>query len=97
MGKQTLTELTDKHATAVVYLLSGGLEHLIEELGGECQGLSIRLAWGDALVILRAEFEERPMVAFVGAATAAGALSRAEKELRSNKLDWKPDKFKNGG
>lgn len=96
MGESQLGSLRKKYSKPVVYMLTGGLEYLVGEAGGELQGFSMRPQYGDALVVVRAEFEGKAMVAFASSATGAGAISRLHKELRGGKLKWRPDKYKNG-
>ena len=56
-------------------------------------GLGVRLA-GDALVTVKAVVaREGRVVAFVGGATLAGALLKAEWLLKTGTIDWRADKF----
>jgi hypothetical protein len=74
-------------------MMTGGFDHLVEQAGGELLGYSIRGAEGDTLLIIRAEFNGRRMVAFQGAVSAAAAVCRAERELRDGGMRWTPDKY----
>lgn len=96
MGRETIERLQKRYATPLVFMMTGGLEFLVEQCGGVCQGISIRSNYGDSLLVIRADFEGLAMVAFVGSATAAGCVCRAEKELRNGGLKWREDKFKKG-
>lgn len=93
MGKATESRLAEKYGRVVVYMTTGGFEHLVDQLGGEFLGFSARAAYGDALLVMRAEFGERKVVAFVTAMTVAGAISRAHSDLRHNKTKWQADKY----
>lgn len=83
-----------KHRQAVMFMVNGGMESLIDRAGGECAGYSVRLGYGDCLMVIRADFNGKPMVCFVGATSAAAALARAEKELRNGKLRWRKDDYR---
>lgn len=91
---EQFNKIEKKHKKAVLFMVTGGLEYLVERAGGDCNGFSMRNSYGDCLLIIRAEFEGKAMVAFVGSATGAGALSRAHHELRNGGLKWRKDKFK---
>lgn len=67
-----------RYGKTLSYLFTGGLEYLVEKLGGELQGISVRSTHGDALVIIRVEFEGKPMVGFAGSDTAASRSSARE-------------------
>jgi hypothetical protein len=93
MGRQGMSEIAERHGTPVVYMLTGGLEHLIDKQGGTCRGFSLRSTFEDSLLVIRADFEGKAMVAFVGAATGVHALSTAHRELRNGGLRWRPDRY----
>lgn len=86
-------DLERRYTKPVLYLLTGGLEYLVEQLGGQLQSWSVRSQYGDVLIVLRVEFDGRHMVGFVGASTTAGALARLHDELRDQKTRWREDKF----
>ena len=86
--------ISKRYGKTLSYLFTGGAEYLVEKLGGELQGISIRSTHGDALVIIRVEFEGKPMVGFAGSDTAAGALVRLERGLRQNEVKWRADKYR---
>jgi hypothetical protein len=93
MGKQTQTNLEKKYKKRVLYMVTGGAEYLVEQIGGELSGFTMRSSGFDTLLVLRAEFEEEPMVAFIGGNTGASCLARAERELRNGGLKWRKDKY----
>lgn len=93
MKRLTQSQEVERYARPLVYMMTGGLEYLVDEAGGVCLGVSIRSHTGDSLLVIRAEFEEVRMVAFVGSATAAGAVVKAEKQLRNGGLEWRADKY----
>lgn len=97
MGKETESRLAERYGRTVVYMTTGGFEHLVDQLGGEFLGFSARAAWGDALLVMRAEFAGRGMVAFVTGVTVASAISKAQHDLRHNKTKWQPDKYATNG
>lgn len=96
MPKTSVTEITENLGYRLVYATTGGLEHLVSKRGGLLKGLTIRGADEDCLLVLRADFEGKSMVAFIGAATGAHALCQAEKKLRTGTLKWRKDKYRNG-
>ena len=87
------SQLEKKYSKKVVYLLTGGLEYQVERLGGYCLGFSARATEGDALLVIRVDFEGRHMVGFVGAATLAGGLCILHDKLRDNEMKWQDDKY----
>lgn len=87
------TELLRRYGRKVVYLLTGGLEHLVAEGGGTCLGISIRSTAADTLVVIRADVDGTRMVAFMGGSTAAGALCKVEHQLRNGGLKWRQDYY----
>lgn len=93
MGQQQMSDIEGRHGTAVVYMLTGGLEHLIEHWGGSCRGISIRSTEADTLLVIRADFEGKAMVAFVGAATGVHSIAKAHYDLRNGGLRWRPDRY----
>lgn len=93
MAQQQMSEIADRHGTPVVYMLTGGLEQLIGDWGGTCRGFSLRSTSQDSLLVIRADFEGKAMVAFVGAATGVHAISKAHHELRNGGLRWRPDRY----
>jgi hypothetical protein len=93
MGRAKEKELVKRYARSTVYMLTGGLEHRVAGVGGVCLGISLRGVEGDCLIVVRADFEGKKMVAFTGGVTMAGALVRLEKGLRKNEVRWQPDKF----
>lgn len=94
MSRSTLSKIVSSSGKTVVYMTTGGMEHLVQEQGGECSGFSIRSASVDSLLIIRAVFDRVPMVSFVGAATGAGCLVKAHRELRNGGLKWRVDKYR---
>lgn len=94
MKEDGLTELVSKHGTAVVYMITGGFEHLIRTQGGQFMGFSMRATDADCLLVIRAEFQGVYRVAFVPGRNGANCLARCHKDLRSDKLVWGVDKFK---
>lgn len=97
MGRSTQSDELRKYGQPVVYLLTGGIEHLVDASGGVFLGMSIRSAQGDALVVVRADFEGKRMVGFASGATAAGALVRLHTDLRGEGLKWRQDKYAKNG
>ena len=93
MGNKKNSSEVKRYAKPLVYMLTGGFEFLVEEAGGECKGFSIKANYGDALLVIRADFEGTAMVAFVGSATGAGAIVRAHHEFRNGGLKWREDLF----
>lgn len=97
MGIVQMPELEKRYGRALVYLLTGGLEHGIENGGGVLSGFTMRGGHGDVLLIIRARFEHGAMVAFIGGPHAAHVLKTAEKKIRSGELRWRVDRYDNGG
>lgn len=93
MAQAQVSQLVERYGYSVIYMLTGGFEHLVSGLGGKCLGISLRSTEGDALLVVRAEFDGVRMVAFQGAATGAGAIRKVEREIRKGTLRWRPDRF----
>lgn len=97
MGIPQMPELQKRYGRTLVYLLTGGVEELIWGQGGRMSGFTVRGGHGDVLLIVRARFEGKPMVAFAGSSSAAASLKKLEQQLRLGQLRWRPDKYANGG
>ena len=94
MARSNLTQLHKSCGMTVVEMLTGGFEFLIERAGGQFKGISIRPHIGYSLIIIRANFEGRHMVAFCSADTAAQSITKAHKELHNGGLQWRTDKYR---
>jgi hypothetical protein len=97
MGIRQVSDIWESCGKRVVVMLTGGFEDLIEDLGGECLGISIRSHQYQSLLVIRADFPGGAFVGFVGAQTAAEAVAKAHNQLKNNKLKWKPDKYAKNG
>lgn len=82
-----------KHLKSVAQAVDFRLVGSVAGSGGELLGLSVRLSPVEVLVTLRADFEGRPMVCFVGASTWGHALVKAVFQAQRNELRWQADKF----
>lgn len=94
MNNEGATELVARHGIAIIYLITGGFEHLVRAQGGSFQGFSMRGTEADCLLVVRAEFEGVYMVAFVPGRNGANCLAKCQKLLRAVKLVWRPDRYK---
>lgn len=95
--EEQLSQMEKKYSKPLVYMMTDGFSYLIEKAGGQLKSYSLRDGAGDALLVIRAEFEGKAMVAFVGSATAAGCVVKAEKTLRKGEAKWKADMYENSG
>lgn len=93
MDKEKEHSMGERYGRTLAYLFTGGLEYLVDQQGGVFLGISCRSTQGDALVVIRADFEGKRMVGFQGADTAAGAMVRLERALRDTTVKWRPDKY----
>lgn len=93
MGKPTQTGLEKKYKKRVLYMVTGGAEYLVDQIGGELSGFTMRSSGFDTLLVLRADFDGKSMVAFVGGNTGASCLARAETQLRNGGLKWRKDRY----
>jgi len=73
--------------------LDGGLIEAVARGGGILRGFSARLGPHESLITLRAEFPGGAMVAFVGSSSIIEALLKADRDARTDKLRWRPDKY----
>ena len=62
-------------------------------MGGQLLGFSVKISEVDCLLTLRADFEGRRMVCFVGAPDIGGCLRKSVVEGHNNTLKWKEDRF----
>lgn len=83
----------DRRARRLYRELDGGLEAALTGQGAHLKGLSLKVGADDYLVTLRADFEGKAMICFVGASTAGNCFLKAAREARANKLRWKVDKW----
>lgn len=83
----------DRRARLLYRELDGGLEGALTGQGATLKGLSLKVGTDDYLVTLRADFEGKAMICFVGASTAGNCFLKAAREARTNKLRWKVDKW----
>lgn len=70
-----------------------GLESASQRSGVVLTGLTLKIRRDDCLLVLKAVLEGRPSVAFVGSSDIAGCFLKAYKELGSDKVSWRDDKF----
>lgn len=98
MGDTQLELLESKRRTArrseIVKAMEYGLEGAVESLGGKLHGFSVRNTQGDLLMTLRVEFDTGFMVGFVGAGDLGSLVVKAVRELRQNKVRFKPDTYR---
>lgn len=70
------------------------LEGTIGTLGGRLTGAAFSISEVDCLLTLKAVFEGKHMVAFLGADSIAGCLLAAVSQGQNNNLRWKADKYR---
>ena len=97
MKEKGVTDLVAAHGVGIVYLITGGFEHLVSAQGGSFQGFSMRGTDDNCLLVVRAEFEGVHMVAFIPGRNGATCLAKCQRQLRSVKLVWRPDRYKQNG
>ncbi len=69
------------------------MAYAVQAQGCRLKGFSVRLAPEDCLITVRADFEGKQMVAFVGATTLSNALLKVTRDAVSGKLKWRDDRF----
>lgn len=89
-------EKSDKRRLALLIAVEYGIEDNVQALGGTLTGFSVSIRGVDYLMTLRARFEEKAMIAFVGAGTLGDLVIKAADEAKRNKLHWKPDRYEKG-
>lgn len=93
MDSSTETEALRGQGEILAFMLNGGMGGKILDSGGKFKGISLRENAADVLMVVRADFDAQPMVAFVGAATMADAVVKLEESLFSGVLKWRVDRF----
>lgn len=84
---------SDQRRLALLMAVDFKLEEEVQALGGYLTGFSVSIRPQDCLMTLRANFEEKPMVAFVGSDGLGNLFVKATTEAGCNKLTWREDKF----
>lgn len=74
---------------AIEYELAGAVAHS----GGDLQGFSVKLGGYETLVTLRVILAGRPQISFVGSSNLGEALLKCVRLAKSDKLNWRDDKF----
>ena len=82
-----------RQRVAVIQAVYGGLDRAVRAQDGVLAGFSAKLNGGDCLLTIRAVFSEGSCVCFVGAEDLPGALCKAVKELYTEELGWRQDKY----
>lgn len=82
-----------KARTELLLAVYGGLAGSVEQVGGVLLGFSAKLRRGDCLLTIRADFEGRRMVCFVGGQDLAEGLVKAVREVGQNKVSWREDRY----
>lgn len=75
----------------------GGLIGGVERAGGQLLRLSVVLAEGDCLMVLKAEFPAGVMVGFVGAEDLPSVLRKGAALAVRDKVVWREDKWRDNG
>jgi hypothetical protein len=91
--EQLSEERTKREHQAVLHAVYGGLDEAVRTSGGALVGFSARLASGDCLLTLRAIFEGQAMIAFVGGEDLSASLRKAVREIHTDVLSWREDKY----
>lgn len=81
---------------ALVRAVQFELRSTIEHLGFSLTGFSVRMDDWETLVTIRAVNQGQGMVSFVGSESLAGALIKAVREGKRDKLVWREDKWSRG-
>lgn len=84
---------TKKRQLAIVAAVEYALQGAIEHSGAEYLGFAAKCMPGECLVTIKGILAGRAQVAFVGAEDLGGALIKAVRLGRSDKLKWKPDRY----
>lgn len=79
--------------SALVRAIQFELQGTVAHNGYELLGFSVRLDEWETLITLRAMTDGGRVVAFVGGETLAGAIVKAVREGKRDKLKWRPDKW----
>lgn len=77
----------------VVKSLEFALAGAIEFQGGQLRGFSMRYSEFDCLMTLRAQFEQKWVVAFLSSETMIGCILSAQRKVSHNAIRWEPDQY----
>lgn len=91
---QFTEERQTKANMKLVAAIEFDLVKAVAHAGGVLNGYSVRCGGHDSLLTLRVTLAGKELVAFVGAGTEADAFRKAVREAYSDKLSWRPDKFR---
>lgn len=83
----------DRRRKEIRVSIEYGLVGAVEALGGTLRGFSVRMDEYEVLMTIRATFEGKGMIGFVGAEDLGACLVKAVRELRNNKVTWRADKY----
>lgn len=86
-----------RRAERLLYVAEYGLVDMLHNLGAELQGLSMKTSNADCLMTIRAVFEGKGMICFVGGPTVADVLLKAFREADANELRWREDQYYKDG
>jgi len=90
---QGTEDAASRKAARVLHLLDGGLYDAVLHTGRRFTGLSWKYSPVETLLVIKATLGGEPEVCFVGSETVAGALLKAEREAKVDKLRWRADKW----
>lgn len=77
----------------VLIAVEYGLEEGISQAGAVLRGISVRWGGLSCLLTVRADFEEKPHVCFVGGEDLGRCMVKVMREGPQGKLVWRPDKY----
>lgn len=91
--EEHLEESRAKRNTAIIEAVEFGLSAAVEHTGAVYYGFAARDSPGECLLVIKGELHGKRQVAFVGAEDLGGALIKAVRLGRKDKLSWRPDKY----
>lgn len=91
--EQHLEEGRARRDKAIIEAVEFGLADAVARSGAEYYGFAARCTASDCLLVIKGNLAGRRQVAFVGASDLGGALIKAVRLGKSDKLSWRPDKY----
>jgi hypothetical protein len=69
------------------------LVNLMDDVGGAIRGYSLKFQGPLVLLVVKAQIDDIPLVAFVTAQTPTDSMAIFLAQLEERRVAWRPDKF----
>lgn len=86
-------EFTNRRLALLVHALDGGLAESLETQGIELLGFAVRYDAFNSLMTIKAYFNNKRQVCFVGSESIIGCVLKAQSDSENDRLQWREDKY----